>query len=121
MITKAMNKTQNISISPVIDDFCLLHVFRSGGQRFQRLLTYCSQILLLRNMIPVLKISALPMAYLVEKQGCRRATIFFSILAAASYLASVFIDSLYVLYFTIGGLAGQYQCPKCLWCDISSW
>ena len=47
------------------------------------------------------------MAYLIEKQGCRRATIIFSVIAAISFLIDVFVNNVYVFYFTLGALAGN--------------
>ena len=48
------------------------------------------------------------MAYLIEKQGCRRATIIFSVIAAVSFLIDVFVNNVYVFYFSLGALAGSH-------------
>ena len=54
------------------------------------------------------------MTYFLEKKGCRTVTIVSSVLTAASFLSSFFISNIYLLYFTIGLLAGIEDTILCI-------
>ena len=51
--------------------------------------------------------AAIALAYCIEKLGCGRTTIIAALLAAISFLISVFLNSIILLYITLGTFGGE--------------
>ena len=51
--------------------------------------------------------AAIALAYCIKKLGCGRTTIIAALLAAISFLISVFLNSIILLYITLGAFGGE--------------
>ena len=51
--------------------------------------------------------AAIALAYCIEKLGCGRTTIIAALLTAISFLISVFLNSIILLYITLGTFGGE--------------
>ena len=57
----------------------------------------------------ILSFTALPVAYFIEIYGCGSVTVLASMVAAVSLFVSFFLNSLILLYISLGAATGRYK------------